>query len=273
MLAESKVNKLMDQDRGGWNREVIEATLLPFEAEIVQKIPLCNTNQPDTLTWPFNPNGEYTVKSGYKFLQTELQNTRPGQSDGSRLNPLWQSMWSLTVPSKVRNLTWRAVPNSLPAKQNLVKRKIIQGDGCDVCHDNREDVLHALYKCPRLEALWHKVPTWNHSSLRHVTSFIDLLGCVFAENREPELFSMVIWALWTRRNTLKLGKSVGTLDQLLNQARDKLQNCAGIGVVIRNKCGQAMVSLSQRIPLPYSAVEVEALAARRGLELALETGF
>ena len=34
-----------------------------------------------------------------------------------------------------------------------------------------------------------------------------------------------------------------------------------------------MVSLSQRIPLPFTAVEVEALVARRGLELALETGF
>lgn len=70
VLADSKVSKLMDQDRGCWNREIIEATLLPFEAEIVQKIPLCNTHQPGTLTWPYNPNDEYTIKSGYKFLQT-----------------------------------------------------------------------------------------------------------------------------------------------------------------------------------------------------------
>ena len=81
---------------------------------------------------------------------------------------------------------------------------------------------HALYKYPKLEALWHKVPIWNHSCMRQSTSFIDLLGCVFAKNKEPALFSMVIWALWTQRNNLRLGKSVGTLDQLLNQARDKL---------------------------------------------------
>ena len=37
MLAESKVSNLIDQDRCCWNREAIEATLLPFEAEIVQK--------------------------------------------------------------------------------------------------------------------------------------------------------------------------------------------------------------------------------------------
>lgn len=116
MLAESKVSNLIDQDRCCWNREAIEATLLPFEAEIVQKTPLCNTDQPDKLTWPFNPNGEYTVKLGYKFLQTELQNTWPRQSNGSRLSPVWQIVWSLTVPSKVQNLTWRAAMNSLHTK-------------------------------------------------------------------------------------------------------------------------------------------------------------
>ena len=33
------------------------------------------------------------------------------------------------------------------------------------------------------------------------------------------------------------------------------------------------LSLSQHIPLPFTAIEVEALATRRSLELALETGF
>lgn len=51
------------------------------------------------------------------------------------------------------------------------------------------------------------------------------------------------------------------------------ENCAGIGVIIRNELRQVMVSLSQRIPLPFIAIEVEVLVARRGLELALETGF
>ena len=53
----------------------------------------------------------------------------------------------------------------------------------------------------------------------------------------------------------------------------KAENYAGIGVVIRNSEGQVMVSLSQRIPLLTTAIEAEALAARRAMELALGTGF
>ncbi|XP_065627687.1 uncharacterized protein LOC136066775 [Quercus suber] len=48
---------------------------------------------------------------------------------------------------------------------------------------------------------------------------------------------------------------------------------AGIGVVIRNDAGLIMASLTQQIPLPTSVIEVEALAARRALEFALELGF
>ncbi|XP_075663184.1 uncharacterized protein LOC142632711 [Castanea sativa] len=144
-------------------------------------------------------------------------------------------------------------------------------------------------------------------------TFIDLLGTVFAENREPALFSMVVWALWTRWNHLRAGENTGTLDHLLQQARDRLRDflhhntariqpvghpptswqppgpsqykinvdgvlfmsnsSAGLGVVIRNEHGQVMVSLSKRTPLPSIVIEVEALAARRGLELAVEMGF
>ena len=50
-------------------------------------------------------------------------------------------------------------------------------------------------------------------------------------------------------------------------------NCAGIGVVIRNGDGQVMASLSQQIPLPSTVIEVEALAACRALILEQEIGF
>lgn len=50
-------------------------------------------------------------------------------------------------------------------------------------------------------------------------------------------------------------------------------NTVGLGVVIRNDAGLVMASLSQLIPMPSTVVEVEVLAARRALELAMECGF
>ena len=180
------------------------------------------------------------------------------------------------------------------------------------------------------------MPKWNHGTLRACTSFIDIFDCIFAGNKDPDLFAVVIWTLWTRRNNLRLGKPALPLNKVIEFARERLTEAATstplfsystteaqshnlnpateddaelpfphaqrtsitwtapgahsyklnfdgasftedgtarIGVVIRNGAGLVMASLSQRIPLPASVIEVEALAARRAMEFALELGF
>ena len=51
------------------------------------------------------------------------------------------------------------------------------------------------------------------------------------------------------------------------------ENKVCLGVVIRNHEGLVMASVLQLVPLPPSVKEVEALAARSAMELALELGF
>ena len=46
-----------------------------------------------------------------------------------------------------------------------------------------------------------------------------------------------------------------------------------MGVVIRNGNGLVMAFLSQLILIPLTVIEVEALVAQRGMELALKLGF
>ena len=45
---------------------------------------------------------------------------------------------------------------------------------------------------------------------------------------------------------------------------------AGIGIVVRNTSGSVRAALSQRVPLPFSAATVEALACRRAMEFVKE---
>ena len=132
-------------------------------------------------------------------------------------------------------------------------------------------------------------------------------------NKEPELFAVVIWTLWNRRNNLRLGKPTLPLDKVLEFGQECMmgsettnvpplhphgqstthwttpkangfkinfddatfanKDSARIGVVIRNDAGLIMASLTQQIPLPTLVIEVEALVARRALEFALDLGF
>lgn len=71
--SEAKVSIFIDQENRLLREDVLENYLFDFEVKIVKPIPLCRTQQGDILTWPQNPNGEYTVKSGYNFLQTKFR--------------------------------------------------------------------------------------------------------------------------------------------------------------------------------------------------------
>ncbi|XP_030939840.1 uncharacterized protein LOC115964723 [Quercus lobata] len=106
-------------------------------------------------------------------------------------------------------------------------------------------------------------------------------------NREPELFVVVLWTLWNRRNNLHLGKPTLSLGQVVAwqaQVQDAYkvnfdgavfveEGLVGLGVVIHNNHELIMASLTQQIPLLDSIIEVEVLVARKALELTLELGF
>ena len=50
-------------------------------------------------------------------------------------------------------------------------------------------------------------------------------------------------------------------------------NEAGLGVVIRNNKGEVMAAFAEKIPLPYSRVSLETLAARRAIPFVADLGF
>ena len=139
------------------------------------------------------------------------------------LKPLWKGIWSLNVASKVKNLVWRASKNSFPTKKNLVKRKVLNEDYCDHCQTQHEDTLHALYLCPKLEEIWLSIQAWNQRSLRQMMSFVHLMWCILVENRDPDFFAMVVWAVWKIRSDMRVGKSCKTLPNLVQQARNRVR--------------------------------------------------
>ena len=307
------VGDLIDQENRTWKEELIDRTFYDFEASTIKSIPLCQSLQEDVLIWPFNPGGVYSVKSGYRFLQDSSLARQPSSSTPNPLQQLWKKLWSLDVLNKVKHLLWRACKDSLPTKANLMRRKIVPDNLCEICKQHEEDTLHALFHCPELQSIWMATPSWNQALFRQSTCFSDFLVSVFAGLKEPELLMVVLWNLWRRRNNLRLGKPTIPLDKVLEHSREQQfeshsspltsttpttkqparwtppldhwyklnfdsatfadKDTAGIGIVVRNSDGLVMASLAQQIPLPPSVIEVETLAARRALEFALELGF
>ena len=169
--------------------------------------------------------------------------------------------------------------------KNLVRRKVIVDGTCDICKASQEDVVHTLYKCPKLSEFWKENPKWQHRYIEHCINFFDIMEFLIVENQNAALFSMTTRSLWNRRNNLRLGKTTTPLSQILQQAKERIlefshhlnpappssvkpatcwrppdtswfkvnfdgalfcqERRAGIGVVIRNEAGLVIASLSQ----------------------------
>ena len=85
---------------------------------------------------------------------------------------LWQAIWKMNVLAKVKYFVWRACRDSLPTKTNLVKRRVIDDATCDCCKVQQEDVVHALYSCPKLLDLWNQCSQWKPSRLQQSLEFL-----------------------------------------------------------------------------------------------------
>ena len=216
---------LIDEDSPTWNKEVVTATFLPFEAEIILKIPLSSYSQDDMLIWGGTKNGAYAVLSGYHFLLNESHRADPGPSDISLLTKVWNTVWSLQVPPKVRHFLWQASHESLPTRNNLHRRHVIDDPMCTSCNSEPESTLHILWLCSITKQLWQSVP-WHRKLIKDTYSDFQehLLNCVQTlSTTELKLFAMMSWSLWYQRNCVRLNKPVEPVASLLPRTYELLQ--------------------------------------------------
>ena len=305
----SSVEVLINPVTRSWRTEVIEHVFSTQEAETIKGIPLSSTSQKDVLVWPFTPSGTYSVKSGYRFLVDNSAQPQASNQDSA----FWKKLWSLEVPTKVKNFVWRASREALPVKDNLCRRRITTEGQCETCKTGEETCSHAIFFCSDVQVMWNSDPQWQWLSEMTSNSVKDVFKRAFEERMDVELLAFTSWAVWNRRNQVRLKLQACPLDQIHVLSKDRKnefqlihhqmgtpqhrkhvrwkppdQGCykinydgavftqqrkAGLGAVIRNEKGEVLASMTQLAPLPTTVAQVEALAARRAMEFALELGF
>ena len=137
-----------------WDSETIEQNFFPWEAEDIKCIPVSIHDEEDLLIWPYTIDVIYSVKSAYQLLARETQQMQAGPSNLDTSKRLWNGIWKLKVPNKMRHFMWRASSESLPINFNLCTRHILLDKSCALCVDHLEDVLHCLWLCDYAKCIW-----------------------------------------------------------------------------------------------------------------------
>ena len=121
---------------------------------MVGKIQACADREEDILIWPLTAHGNYNVRSAYRMLVDNENQSLPSSSTSNGDGSVWKKIWKVRVPHKIRHFLWRATKDSLPTKQDLVAQHIPVGNICDGCGDHSESVMHALWLCDQVRSVW-----------------------------------------------------------------------------------------------------------------------
>ena len=223
---DAKVSSLVDPVSCEWRTDVILQMFLPHESRIILRIPLSLNLPCDRLIWSKTPFGLFTTRSAYKLLAGDAMANNPSSSNPSPQKAFWKGLWMLRIPSKEKHFVWRACNDALPTMVNLLRRHIVASDVCEVCNSLPKDTLHAVWGCKELEGVWRQLswacPTMNPPP----GDFSNLLSGFLqvSDDYRAEIFTIITWLLWTRRNNLRLGLSTKPLSQITPTAGGMLQD-------------------------------------------------
>ena len=139
---------------------------------------------------------------------------------------MWQHIWSLNTPPKIRHFLWRAYKESLPTKKNLQSRHILVDPYCSECLNAKEDAIHSLWGCQVLTPLWEKLGPFRALQTLQFSSFVELLQEVLNELDEHHrlIFAVQAWLVWFCCNKGRVENQWDDIDSLGNRASIIIQD-------------------------------------------------
>ena len=91
---------------------------------------------------------------------------------------IWKQIWKLKTPGKIKHFLWKSCTNSLPIGENLVRRTIFHDPICQLCSNEPESALHALWSSEKVQHVWNTDFGWVDRAKAASGPFTNLVQLV-----------------------------------------------------------------------------------------------
>lgn len=145
-MSQVLVNGFMCNEGKRWDLEVLNDVCNSRDMDLIKRIPIPLVDMQDSRYWYFEDSGHFTVKSCYRWIQGEMDDTN---------QKFWKILWSLKLPCKVTNFLWRVNKGVLPTLYALAGKVVIVNDRCPWCHNALETDVHVLFTCEFAKTVWY----------------------------------------------------------------------------------------------------------------------
>ena len=100
------VSELMDENSWQWDREKL-FDLFAYRTQMeIMAIPLSQIAGRDKLRWNENRGETFSVRSAYQVALRLKRQSHVEHSTAALDRPIWNKLWSLNVPPKVKTFIW-----------------------------------------------------------------------------------------------------------------------------------------------------------------------
>lgn len=112
-----RVSDMIDWASWSLNYELVASTFWPVDVHQILQVPFGAPSTEDRLVWDFSKLGNFTVRSCYhnlisgKLCAEPLTTSLPATESS-----IWNWIWILKVPPKVRTFLWRGCKEILPTQ-------------------------------------------------------------------------------------------------------------------------------------------------------------
>lgn len=170
----------------------------------------------DQLIWS-NSGKDYNVADGYKFL------TRLSGKD-----IIWNKLWKIKAPHKVRIFLWKVENGVLTVKLFLKNRLHANNFNalCDWCGAKEESIPHLMRDFVLASWVWHGIAEWwcipvnryafTNFSLRRLFSLVD---DSILNKPWRTVVAASLWHIWIARNDKVFNQKSTNKEHLLNSIK------------------------------------------------------
>lgn len=150
-------------NNGDWDFTRLANWCRPYKIEAIRNIHLTGINSEDKPYQIFEKKGQYSVKTGYwsaynKNLCPEDNNKASSSHSNATV---WDKIWNLQVPSKVKIFAWKTVNDIIGEEANLHNHYILIQPRCIICGFYWADTTHVLFYCQGIKKAWKESGWWR----------------------------------------------------------------------------------------------------------------
>ncbi|KAK2392667.1 hypothetical protein QL285_066003 [Trifolium repens] len=188
--------------------EDVRSTILALKPHVVNGLP-------DVWIWNTASTGIYSPKGAYEWLLKPSPNHNHSN---------WKWIWQLQLPASIQFFVWQCLHNSIPTKDVLHRRRVVNSNMCPRCSTAAETIFHCLFYCTEAACIWKVFGLLNNIPISTEEELFGWCRKILLSHGKTSF--VIMWVIWCARNDVIFNNKRTRVQESVTKIQSLLSDCA-----------------------------------------------